>query len=185
MNVLAINGSPRLGGNTDVLLTAALAAAAEAGATTELIQLGGLNIAECDGCQACWHGADCVRQDDMNGLYAKIAAADAILFGTPVYWYGPTGLMKLLLDRMVYFNCPRNRALVRGKRAAVIVPFEEDDLTMADGVLDMFRKSLAYLQMEFAGSVIAPGVTKPGEVAEHPAFMSAARALGRKLACRP
>jgi multimeric flavodoxin WrbA len=181
MMILALNGSPRRGGNTDVLLQAALAAAADAGATTELIQLGGLSIAECDGCQVCWQGADCVQQDDMNALYAKIIAADGVLFGTPVYWYGPTGLMKLLLDRMVYFNCPDNRVLIRGKRAAVIVPFEEHDPTMADGVLGMFRKSLAYLEMQFVGAVVVPGVTQLGEVAQRPEHMAAARELGREL----
>lgn len=181
MALLGINGSPRVGGNTDVLLQAALDGAAAAGARTELVQLGGLSIAECDGCHACWEGAECVKQDDMNALYERIAQADAILFGTPVYWYGATGLMKLLVDRLVYFNCPDHRALVRGKRAGVVVPFEEDDPAMADGVLEMFGKSLSYLEMTFVGSVIAPGVTALGEVRNHPAILAQARELGRKL----
>ena len=181
MNVLGVNGSPRLGGNTDVLLTAALEAAAAAGAQTDLVQLGGLSIAECDGCHACWGGADCVKQDDMNVLYERIAQADAILFGTPVYWYGVTGLMKLLLDRMVYFNCPEHRVLVRGKRAGVIVPHEEEDRTMADGVFEMFRKSLAYLEMEFVQNLAVGGVTHRGEVAQRAPAVAAARELGREL----
>ncbi len=181
MNLLGFNGSPRLGGNTDVLLQAALEAAAEAGARTELVQLGGLSIAECDGCHACWEGAECVKQDDMNAVYEQIAQADAVLFGTPVYWYGVTGLMKLLLDRMVYFNCPENRELVRGKPVGLVVPFEEDDPATADGVLAMFRKSCAYLEMPLAGTLIVPGVTLPGEVRERPEPMAQARDLGRKL----
>lgn len=181
MTLLAINGSPRLGGNTDLLLQAALDGAREAGARTELVQLSGLSIAECDGCHACWDGADCVKQDDMNAIYEQIAQADAILFGTPVYWYGVTGLMKLLLDRMVYFNTPANRPLVRGKPAGVVVPFEEHDPAMADGVLETFRKSLAYLEMTFAGAVVVPGVTELGEVRDHAEALAQARELGRRL----
>lgn len=182
MTILGLMGSPREGGNTDVLLTAALGAAAEAGATPEIIRLGPLQIAECDGCEACWHGADCVKQDDMNAIYARIAEAQALIFGTPVYWFGATGIMKMLIDRFVYFNCAENRSQVRGKPAAVIVPYEETGATMADGTIEMFRKSLTYLEMEFAGSVIVPGVTKLGEVRDHPAAMAQARELGRKLA---
>lgn len=180
--ILGLMGSPRTGGNTDVLLTAALEAAAAAGAATEIIRLGPLQIAECDGCEACWQGADCVKQDDMNGIYPRIAEAQALIFATPVYWFGATGIIKLLVDRLVYFNCAENRPLVRGKPAAVIVPFEEADPTMADGTLGMFRKSFAYLEMEFAGAVVVPGVTKLGEVRDHPEAIAQARELGRKLA---
>lgn len=182
MMILGLMGSPRTGGNSDVLLMAALEAAAEAGATTDLIRLGPLQIAECDGCEACWHGADCVQQDDMNAIYPRIAEAAALLFATPVYWFGPTGLMKMLIDRFVYFNCAENRPQVRDKPAGVIVPFEEADPTVADGTIEVFRKSLTYLEMEFAGSVIVPGVTSLGEVRDRPEAMAQARELGRKLA---
>lgn len=182
--ILGFVGSPRRGGNTDVLVSAALASAAETGAATELVHLGGLTIGECDGCHACWRGRECPRQDDMNGLYGRMAAASAFVFGTPVYWYGVTGLMKLLLDRLVYFNCPEHRALVRGKRAAVVVPFEEEDPAMAAGVLEMLRKSCGYLELELAGTLTVPGVTRRGEVAEQAAVLAQARELGRKLVSR-
>ena len=181
MTLLALNGSPRIGGNTDLLLQAALEAAATTGAATRLIQLAGLQIAECDGCVACWQPGDCIKQDDMNPLYEQIAQADAIIFGSPVYWYSPTGLMKLLLDRLVYFNCPAHRALVRGKPAGVITPFEEEDPAMADLLLAIFRKSFAYLEMPFAGSVVVPGVSAAGDVLGKPDALDAARDLGRGL----
>jgi hypothetical protein len=63
----------------------------------------------------------------------------------------------------------------------VIVPCEEDDPAMADGVLEMLRKSFAYLEMRFAGAVIAPGVTRLGEVRDHPIAMAQALRLGRDL----
>ena len=182
--VLGIVGSPRKGGNTHVLVSELLGAAADAGAETCEVLLGGLTIRECDGCHACWAGKYCPKADDMDILYDQLAAADAIVFGTPVYWYGPTALMKAFLDRFVYFNCEANRPKVRGKRAGLVVPLEESDPTAADGVVTMFERSLAYLEMELAGRVIAPGVTKRGEVKACGEAMARARELGRRLAER-
>ena len=136
--ILGLNGSPRKRGNTSILVAEVLRGAAEAGATTEAVSLGGLNIRECDGCHVCWSGRECPKADDMLDLYRRIGAADVIVFGTPVYWYGPTALMKALIDRCVYFNCPENRPLVRGTAAALVIPFEEDDPAMADLTVAMF-----------------------------------------------
>lgn len=181
-HLLGLIGSPRRGGSTELLVQAVLAAAEDAQAHTHAVRLGDLTIGECDGCHACWKGKVCPRHDDMNSLYGDIAAADAIVFGTPVYWYGPTALMKALVDRLVYFNCPQNRPLVRGKQAALVVPFEEDDPNAADLLLAMFCKSFEYLEMEFAGAVLVPGVTRKGEAASRPDVLAEAAALGRLLA---
>lgn len=179
--ILGLIGSPRRGGNTEVLVQAALTAAGEAGAAAAAVSLGGLRLGECDGCHACWQGKQCPRRDDINELYPRLAAADAVLFGTPVYWYGPTGLMKLLLDRLVYFNCEEHRPQVRGTRAGLIVPCEEEDPAAAALVVELFRRSLEYLEMEFVGSLIAPGVTARGEARDKPALVAQAEALGRSL----
>jgi multimeric flavodoxin WrbA len=97
MKVLGIVGSPRKNGNTQFLVNIILEGARQAGAETEMVRLADLNIRECDGCHSCWKGRPCVKDDDMNGIYEKIAANDVIVFGTPVFWYGPTGLMKTFL----------------------------------------------------------------------------------------
>ena len=79
--------------------------------------LNDLHIEECIGCHACWKIGSCVKQDDMNILYQKILESQVIVFGTPVYWYGPTTLMKGFIDRFVYYNCPQNRPKIKGKCA--------------------------------------------------------------------
>ena len=55
----------------------------------------------------------------MAEVLPRLAESDALIFGTPVYWYGPTALMKAFLDRFVYFNCPQNRPQMRGKGAVL------------------------------------------------------------------
>jgi multimeric flavodoxin WrbA len=164
MNVLAVVGSPRKNGNTDILVSTIAEGARAGGMDVDIIRLGGLDVRECDGCHACWRGRPCSKDDDMRRLYPKIAAADVVLFGTPVYWYGPTALMKAFIDRFVYFNCPGNRAQIRGKKAVVAIVLEEDNAATWQPVVDFFAQSLAYLEMTPAGTIVVPGVGKAGEI---------------------
>lgn len=117
----------------------------------------------------------------MQALYEKIAASDVIVFGTPVYWYGPTALMKALVDRFVYFNCEANRPLVRGKRAALAVVLEETHEETWRPVVEFFEKSLAYLEMNPAGTIVAPGVGEKGAIRRESQRLEEARLLGRRL----
>jgi len=184
--LLGIVGSPRRGGNTHVLVSTMLDAAREQGAAGEIVLLGDLTIRECDGCHACWRGKPCSKSDDMAELYPKLIASDAIIFGTPVYWYGPTALMKALVDRLVYFNCPDNRAKIRGKPAAIAVPYEEEGPEAAALVVEFFVKCLRYLEMELVGKLLVPGVGERGQVLRKADCLEQARALGRELGgCSP
>jgi len=117
----------------------------------------------------------------MGEIYPKIIESDAIIFGTPIYWYGPTGLMKLFVDRLVYFNCPEHRAKIRGKRAVLAVPFEEEELETARLVVEFFEKSLAYLEMKLAGKIIVGGVSEKGDILKKQDILNEAYQLGQKL----
>jgi len=180
--ILGVMGSPRFKGNTHVLVSTILDAAKEAGAEADIALLGDLEIRECDGCHVCWEGKKCPKNDDMNSIYPKIIDSDVIVFGTPVYWYGPTALMKAFIDRLVYFNCPENRAKIRGKSAVLVIPFEEEDPDMSSILEQLFEKSLTYLEMKLIDKVIVPGVTLRGEVAEKKDLLKKCLKLGKRLA---
>jgi multimeric flavodoxin WrbA len=179
--ILAIVGSPRKGGNTDMLVQKAAEGASSRGAKVDTLQLGKLNIRECDGCHVCWQGKSCNKHDDMLDIYAKIIESDTIIFGTPVYWYGPTALMKAFIDRLVYFNCPENRAKIRGKSAAVVIPFEEENPDTAKPVVEFFEKCLNYLEMKLVGVIIVGAVRDKGDVLKKPERLIEAFELGKKL----
>ena len=180
--ILGIIGSPRRSGNTDVMVSHILGGARDNGAATERILLSELRISECDGCHACWKGKHvCSKADDMKDLYQKIIEADAIVFGTPIYWYGPTAIMKCFIDRFVYFNCPANRLKIRNKVAVIAVPFEDRTYETSDLVVDFFTKSLNYLEMRLIDNILVPGVTKRGEVRTKKRVMSKCYELGRRL----
>ena len=100
MKVLGIMGSPRIGGNSDILLDEALAGAKDAGAEVEKIILDKKKISGCKDCKKCNETGICVIKDDMLQIHKKILDADAIIHSVPVYFWSMTSQMKSCLDRM-------------------------------------------------------------------------------------
>jgi len=180
--ILGVIGSPRKKGNTDILVSKILEGAKSEGAKIETIYLADLNIQECDGCHICWKGKPCNKNDDMNSIYPKIIDSDAIIFGTPVYWYGPTGLMKMVIDRFVYFNCPENREKIKGKSAVIVIPFEEENPETVAPVITFFEKCFAYLEMNLSAQIIVSGVGRKGAVLKKQDKLDECYQLGKKLA---
>jgi multimeric flavodoxin WrbA len=104
MKVLAFNGSPRKKANTQSLVEAVLKGAADKGAETRLVNLNELDIKGCQGCDACKKkiGA-CVQKDDLSPLLQEMKDADAVVLGTPIYWYHVSSQFKALVDRLYCF----------------------------------------------------------------------------------
>lgn len=181
VKVTSFIGSPRKKGNTHILVSHFLNGAQSQGAKTDIGFLCDLQIKECDGCHACWNGKRCSKNDDMLEQYRRIIESDIVVFGTPVYWFGPTAIMKAFIDRFVYFNCPKNRSKIRGKPAVIIVPFEDENMETARLVTEFFKKSLAYLEMKLAGKILAPGVGDKGAISQKPEKLTESYNLGRRL----
>lgn len=104
MKIIGINASPRKKANTQTLVQAVLDGAAEKGAETRLVNLRDLAINGCLGCEGCKkHLGKCVQKDDLTPLLQKLTTYDAIVMGTPVYWYHVTAQFKMLVDRLYSF----------------------------------------------------------------------------------
>ncbi len=104
MKVIGINASPRKNANTQTLVDAVLGGAAEKGAEIRMVHLRELNINGCLGCGGCKrHEGKCVQKDDLTPLLQEMADCDAIVMGTPVYWYHVTAQLKMLVDRLYSF----------------------------------------------------------------------------------
>ncbi|PLX67613.1 MAG: flavodoxin family protein [Denitrovibrio sp.] len=117
MKALAINGSPRNGGNTEILLTKVLAPLEAAGWETELVQVGGRAIRGCMACKKCFETKDMeciIKNDILNETVKKMSKADAIILGSPTYFADVTAEMKALIDRSGYVSIA-NGGLFKGK----------------------------------------------------------------------
>ena len=110
MNILAINGSPRKKWNTATLLEHALQGAAEHGAQTELVHLYELDYKGCTSCFACKklggksYGR-CAMKDGLTPVLRRAAEADALILGSPMYFYTETGEMRSFLERLLFPYC--------------------------------------------------------------------------------
>jgi multimeric flavodoxin WrbA len=144
MKAVAINGSPRKGGNTEILLKKALAPLATSGWETEVIQLGGAPIRGCQACYQCFKkkNSRCSQKDDaFNQCFEKMVAADAIILGSPTYFTDVSAEMKALLDRAGLVALA-NGGLFRGKIGAAVVAVRRGGGTHAfDTMNHMFLMS--------------------------------------------
>ena len=101
MKILGICASPRGSKSATLkLVEKVLEGAKAAGAEVELVDVCKLNIEYCNACQACFKTGTCVHEDDFQGLYDKILAADGMVWGSPNYFHSVTAQMKTLIDRM-------------------------------------------------------------------------------------
>ncbi len=184
MKIIGFMGSPRKNSNTDILLQEVLNAAFELGAETRIIYANDLKMKGCQSCFACKKTGACVQNDDMKPLYDEITGADAVVFASPVYMWGMTAQMKLVVDRLFAYLEPGLKSrLLKGKKLGLIFTQGQPDAA----IFAPYFKSVETL-MQFLGFnpvqdvFVAPGLHEPGEVKDNKALMDAARSLGRNLA---
>ncbi|MCS3924157.1 flavodoxin family protein [Methanosalsum natronophilum] len=101
MKILGISGSPVENGNNEILINKVLHIAENRNFETDKLLLSSCNISPCNACDACRDNDTCPIEDDMDGVYAKLKQADAIIVSSPVYFGGMTGQLKCLFDRSV------------------------------------------------------------------------------------
>ena len=101
VKIVGVQGSPRKSRNTETLLRHALAAAEEAGAETELVNLAELNVKPCVGCNTCVKEKRCPLddEDDMGAVKEALLSADGVVFASPSYFGAVPGLLKNVMDR--------------------------------------------------------------------------------------
>ena len=178
--VLGIVGSPRRGGNTEILVDEVLSGAAEGGAAVEKIILSELTIAPCQGCDTCYNIGDCVQQDDMQMLFKKMERSQVWVLGTPVYYYGPTAQFKTFLDR--WYGADHGGIVTfKGKRVILAIPLEDSKRTSARHIVGMFEGALDWLKMELFATIVAPGADRPRDVRKYPDVLNDARVAGKAV----
>lgn len=107
MRAIAICGSPRKGGNTEILLKTCLDTLKARGIDIELVQLSGKDIKPCRACMTCFQKKDkrcAIKDDDFHPVFEKMLAADIIICGSPVYFGSATPNLMALLDRAGFIN---------------------------------------------------------------------------------
>jgi multimeric flavodoxin WrbA len=150
MKAIAINGSPRRGGNTEIMLKKVLEPLEAVGWSTKYFRIGGKPVRGCIACFKCFENLNrrcSVEKDDMNDYLEQIYAADAVILGSPTYFADVTPELKALIDR-AGFVALANGGLLRGKIGAAVVAVRRGGAThVFDTINHMFLIS----------SMIVPG----------------------------
>lgn len=184
MKVLGIMGSPRIKGNTELLLDEALKGAQSQPAEVEKIIVDKLRITPCREYYGCLRDGNCVIRDDMDAIYPKLLSADAIIAASPIFFYTVSAQMMLLISRCQALWARKyvlkNMATPRKKGAFIAVGatrgkrlFEGPKLT-----IHYFFKAI---NADYTDELLIRGIDKRGEIKEHPTALADAYELGKRL----
>ena len=182
MYAIAVNGSPRSGGNTELLLKEVLGELDTAGWDTEMVKVGGTAIRGCIACQQCFKNKDnlcAVKLDNFNDIFTKMLRADAMILGSPTYFAAVSADLKALIERAGYVACANDQAFA-GKLGAAVVAVRRGGATHAyDTINHMFQMS----RMILPGSTywnMGFGLEK-GDVLEDEEGLANMRHLGKSI----
>lgn len=159
--VLILSGSPRKGGNSDILCDEFMRGAVESGNEVEKIRVSEKKVAPCSACYFCKDsGGKCVHKDDMAEILQKMIDADVLVLASPVYFYSIDAQLKAVIDRTV-----ARWLEVKDKDFYYIVTMADEELESADTTLACFRGYADCVEgAKEKGVIIGNGVYQIGEI---------------------
>ncbi len=190
MKILGVVGSRRKKGNTSILVQEALKPLARPGIEIKIIFLGDYNINGCNGCEGCKDTYKCVINDDMQEIYPMILESDAVILGSPAYFYNVSSDMKAFIDRCYCFEAFTeddrsvwmgvNEAL-GGKYAAVVAVCEQQKEEDMGYTAELMEKPLEALGYRVVSTVKVLNLFAAGEAVKCDKGMKDAKQAGEKL----
>jgi len=186
MKIVTLLGSAKKKGNTATVLTWVEAELLSMGHEVERIYLEKVEIGGCLGCAKCRELPEeigCVRKDDAYPIFEKMIEAEAVLFATPIYFWGYSAQMKALIDRgyslVCNYHMPNHTSLVEGQRQALLVtgagPYENN----AEPLFVAFDRIVSYYKAVKAGELYVAGCSTPDQMP--PKVKAQAQALARQI----
>ncbi len=180
MRILGISGTPRAGGNSEILLDAALTPFVDAGWDITKILLSEKSITPCIGCEACNKSSKCFIDDDMQEIYKAYKACDAIIISAPAYWRNVPAQLKALFDRTY---AVREKRLFEGKMGGAIAVGRGSSGGQA------IVLNIIYAFYLSCGALCVPGelngvtavADRPGDILSQPRRLEQAGILGTNI----
>lgn len=188
MNILAFNGSPRPGGNTELLLNEALRPLREAGHTIRFYQLNDFNIKPCQDCGGCTTTGTCIHRDAMTEIYNSIKEADRIILASPIFFYNISAQAKAMVDRCQAFWCEKyllKKTIPEGphgrKGLLLLVAGmkkNEEGFRCAEATAKGFFRTVSVPEHEI---LAYSGIDAKGDILKHPTALKEAYEAGKRL----
>jgi len=188
IKVLGLFGSPRRGGNTDLLLEEMLKGAQSQGAEIERIFLSQLNISPCQECRKCEVSGNCVINDEMQEIYPRLTKANFIILASPIFFYSVTAQTKILIDRCqtlwarkyVLKQQPLNKEIINRKGWFISVGGTKGSNLFKGAVLTV-RYFFDAIDVKYNDELLFPEIDEKGAIKKHPTALKEAFRMGRQL----
>lgn len=191
MKVIALNGSPRKGGNTELLLDAAVQGAQGQGAEVAVYRLNSLSLRPCQNCGGCDEEATCVIADDMQAILRDIRTADRIILASPIFFFNVSAQTKIVIDRCQAFWAEK----YLHKLPVLPGPFGRKGLLLLVGGMKMNARNAGFecaeataraffrtVNVQEHATLSYDGFDAKGAIREHPTALADAFAAGKELA---
>jgi len=185
LKVLGIMGSPRIKGNTDLLLDEALNGARSLEAKVDKIIVDKLKIEPCREYYGCLKDGNCVIRDDMDAIYPGLLEADRIIVASPIFFYSVTSQIKALIDRSQALWA-RKYILKQempdsSRKGAFIAVGATKGEKLFEGSILTIRYFFQAINVSYSDELLIRGIDARGEIKEHPAVLADAFELGKRL----
>ena len=178
-NVLVLTGSPRKGGNSDLLADAFVTGAERAGHTVTKYATADKTINGCKACNACFSkGQACVFQDDFNELVQFVEEADVLVLATPLYWFTFPVQLKAAIDKFYSFMVADRKPKI--EQSILMVCGEDDRECGFDGIVRTYELMVEYLEWKDTGRIIVTNVNDKGDIRKTDALQRAEQ-LGESI----
>lgn len=176
--ILVLTGSPRKGGNSDLMAEAFINGAIKAGNVVERFDTGSHIIKPCRACDGCFqNGKACVVDDDFNRLAPLLFTCDVIAFVTPIYWYSFPATIKAAIDKFYSLIVGEKVSTIK---EAMLLTCGELDEPVFDGLKKSYELLLADREWIDCGQLIVPNVNKKGDILHTNALLKAEE-MGKSL----
>jgi len=192
VKVLGLYGSPRRGGNTELLLEEALKGAEKEGAEVARIYLSDFTITPCKECHGCDNTGNCVILDDMEKIYPKLLEADVVILASPIFFYGVTAWAKALIDRSqalwarkYLIKDPTLGKEGKKRKGFFISLGATKGQKVFEGSILTVKYFFDVLNAEYVGELLYRGVEAKGDILKHPEALQRAFEVGRRLVQNP
>lgn len=177
MKIVILEGSPNKNGSSNMLAGEFIKGARDVGHEVSVIDVAHSDIHPCIGCIHCGYEGPCAQQDDMGRIRGQILSADMIVFVTPLYYYGMSAQLKILIDRFCAFNSSLNSKNM--KSALIAVAWNNDDWTF-ESLESHYKTLVRYINFRDEGMILGRGCGTPS-MTKRSKYMQKAYELGRNL----
>lgn len=180
-NILVLTGSPRRGGNSDMLADAFIRGARQSGHTVVKFEAALKSIKGCRACDTCWsRDTACSIKDDFTALEPLLEQAEVIVFCSPIYWCNFSSQLKAVLDRLYAYYQPQCRRPLKIKESVLLVCGEDETGESFAPAFDSYKIISDYCNWQDRGVLSIPAVHKKGDILKTDA-LNRAEALGKMI----